>query len=231
MGVPEDGDPGEAPLSPGAAGPAGTNATFGFDIAGSTWVGHGGLTGGSGSAGAGGGGGGGGGGYRECDFEFTPPLCFNLRGGGGGGGGAGGLGGAPGLGGLSGGGSFGIYLFNSTLTIDGASVIGAANGGAGGDGGAGGVGGPGGDPGQGATGSSGSAGGEGGSGARGGQGGAGGGGAGGPSCGIARLGTSTLVLSGAEPTVTFGAGGLGGQQGGTGPRAAAGFAGPLYPEA
>ena len=118
-----------------------------------------------------------------------------------------------------GGGSFGIYLSNSTVTATGGSIS-AGNGGAGGAGGGGGAGGDGGLGGSGQAGGSrggcglgsarfGGAGANGKPGGRGGDGGAGGGGAGGPSIGVFRGGTSAFSSSGGT-TITFGAPGQGG---------------------
>jgi hypothetical protein len=143
-------------------------------------------------------------------------------------------GGRPGSGGIAGGGSFGIYLFNSTIVIESSKVT-AGNGGAGGDGGSAGRGGPGGVRGLGATActSEVGAGGNGGPGGDGGWGGAGGGGAGGPSIGIFKLGTSKLTL--ADTKLAFGTGGSpggpggGGDGGATAAPAQAGIAQAVYP--
>ena len=102
----------------------------------------------------GGGGGGGGAGGAGCTGTFcVGDWLSGGAGGGGGGGGAGGVGGGLGTGG---GGSFGVYTFNSTVTIDscasGCTTItttGGGNGGAGGSGQTGGNGGSGGNGGGG----------------------------------------------------------------------------------
>ena len=120
----------------------------------------------------GGGGGGGGGGTTNCDSY----------GGAGSGGGAGGCGGSGGGAGLSGGGSFALFLWNSTVTgvdcaLTSSSGGTGGNGGAGGGGGQGGAGGlrnPYGSSGEQDDGSNGGNGGRGGNGASGGAGGAGG---------------------------------------------------------
>jgi hypothetical protein len=191
--------------SSGGIGSAGTNGTGGsplVDLAADTWLGHAGADGTNGGVGSGGGGGGGGG-ARDCGV-----FCFANRGGGGGGGGGGGFGGEGAGGGLPGGGSFGVYLWNSTAVVNGSTLtIGhGGNGGASGLRGNGGAGGPGGFGGSGANG--GGHGGSGGSGGPGGPGGHGGGGAGGPSIGIFRGGTSTA--SGTVGSITLGGGGNGG---------------------
>ena len=95
-----------------------------------TWNRSSASTGGQGSGGGGGGGGRGG---------VGATLLNALRGGTGGPGGTGGGGGFGGSGGQSGGGSFGAYLFNSTLTAVDSKLSGGA-GGAGGNGGSGGFG-------------------------------------------------------------------------------------------
>lgn len=157
------------------------------------------------------GGGGGGGGEDGCD-SF---------GGGGGGGGAGGTGGDRGSRGLYGGGSFGIVLIDSSITIE-HSFISTGNGGSGGSGGNGGYGGSGGYGGWGGGsntnagnpygGSSeqddASNGGRGGDAGDGGRGGHGIGGLGGPSIGIVLQGTSTVEAT--NITYQLGSAGLGG---------------------
>ena len=186
-----------------------------------TWLGAPGGTGGKGRPGGGGGGGGSGGGTAHGTNMFCTD-CFSLAGGAGGGGGGGGDGGTGGSGGDAGGGSFGIYLWDATLVIDGSTV----NAGNGGDGGAGGAGGDGGVGGSGAAGATGVVqnsscssrrGGDGAGGAGGGQGGSGGpggGGAGGPSIGIVEGSTSSATLQ--STTITPGTPGDGGVSSGTG---------------
>lgn len=154
----------------GGAGEKSTRPEGRFD--GVTWVGISGGDGGAGGVG-GGGGGGGAGGYKAG-------VCFadaTEAGNRGGGGGAGGCGGGIGRGGQQGGGSFGIVLVNSTLTLVDTRVIG----GRGGNGGNGGNGAKGGWPGAGTGGGSSHSTGRGGAGGGGGAGGASGGGAGGNS--------------------------------------------------
>jgi hypothetical protein len=202
----KDGDPGGATGGAGGGGDGGTSATAG---AAASWRGSTGGTGRFGLSGNGGGGGGGGGGRGGA-------LVFDMAGHGGGGGGGGGAPGRGGDGGEFAGGSFGIYLFNSTLTAE-DSAITAGNGGDGGRGGNGGAGGKGGKAGLGApvgtnacTSFVGRAG-NGGNGADGGAGGAGGGGAGGPSIGVMRVGSAATLTS---TTVKFGKAGAGGVPGG-----------------
>ena len=218
-----DGKPG----GPGGAGEHGRPGSGGGSttaLASTEWRGQAGSSGTAGTPG----GGGGGGGAQTGLFVLEGP------GNGGGGGGAGGAGGRPGSGGIAGGGSFGIYLFNSTIVIESSKVT-AGNGGAGGDGGSAGRGGPGGVRGLGATActSEVGAGGNGGPGGDGGWGGAGGGGAGGPSIGIFKLGTSKLTL--ADTKLAFGTGGSpggpggGGDGGATAAPAQAGIAQAVYP--
>lgn len=148
-----------------------------------------------------GGGGGGGGGSDDC-------LLCSDRGGDGGGGGGGGQGGGAGRGGYPGGGSFGIFLVDSTSAVVRDSTVIAAAGGAGGPGGPGALGGAGGrgGPAGTASGDDGSPGGVGGAGGAGGRGGNGGGGAGGPSAAIVGLGPSDAPGT----TVRHGLGGPGG---------------------
>jgi hypothetical protein len=205
----QPGSPGGDGLNAGLRGTSATNAT---DLAGAVWRGHDGGAGSTGDFGSGGGGGGGGGGLVAGFLRFDLPGC------GGGGGGAGGAGGGGGRGGQAGGGSFGIYLVDSAVTLSGTTVeVGA--GGAGGVGGAGGIGGHGGDgggvsnpdefetrTGRGAPGA------KGGDGARGGD---GAGGAGGPSIGVFKNGDSTAVV-GTGVTITAGAAGHGGNGAQTG---------------
>jgi hypothetical protein len=207
--------------APGAVGPGGDASTV---LAGVTWQGRGGIDGIYGAPGNGGGGGGGGGGQ-------TGYFVINGTGSGGGGGGGGGEGGRGGGGGRAGGGSFGVYLYNSSIVVEGSSIA-AGNGGAGGRGGNGGKGG---DGGRGGTGGDGTYetgwGGNGGRGGNGGQGGGGGGGAGGPSIRIYKAGTSTATVT--DSTVTGATPGAGGGvgNGGTGPggTGATGIAASVYP--
>jgi len=210
--------------SPGRAGTGGTSSVAG---AGEIWVGRPGGDGGVGEPGNGGGGGGGGGSQQG--------LFVNSGGGNGGGGGGGGAsGGTGGRGGGAGGGSFGLYLLNSKVVVEGSSIAAGTGGagGLGGDGGLGGAGGVGGKGGKVCTSEIG-AGGDGGFGGAGGRGGGAGGGAGGPSIGIFRGGTSTATLKGASKSTggTPGAGGAGGVSGpgGVGGAGAAGIAKPVYP--
>jgi len=188
----------------GDAGAPGSGGSDGFDSAGPAWNGSSGGTGGNGGPGGGGGGGGGGSAW-VCPCSPTTYL-----GGGGGGGGAGGAGGLGGGGGSAGGGSFAVYLWNSSVAITNSSLT-AGNGG---DGGSGGAQGSGGDGGAGGLGGASllfgfGAGGPGGAGGSGGVGGGGGGGAGGPSVGIFRGGTSTSSVDDGT-LILFGVGGLGG---------------------
>ena len=185
----------------GNLGFAGANFT---DQAGTTWLGR---SGGLGQTGADGGGGGGGGGGGRFRCSLYPLACGTDMGGAGGGGGGGGTAGTGGAGGDPGGGSFGVYLWQSSASLTNVHVTV----GKGGDGGAGGPGGLGGLGGHGASGGvgfdDGGHGGNGGDGGRGGDGGSGGGGAGGPSIGLFR-GNSTATTVGF--TATLGGGGLGG---------------------
>jgi hypothetical protein len=197
-----DGGPGAGTIGPGGpgAGGAGSYLSSGFG------AGNG-VGGFPGQAGAGGGGGGGGGGLLDC---LEGPPCFSYAGGGGGGGGGGGSGGEGGAGGTGGGGSFGIYAFDSQVTIlAGGCTITAGDGGSGGSGAGGGTGGAGGSGGTGSGGLGGGLGGNGGAGQYGTAGGTGGGGAGGPSIGIFHGGSSTLTGT-ANATITHGSGGAGG---------------------
>ena len=198
----------------GASGSTGSNGSAGTAAYSSSgYAPTDGADGGSGGGGQGGGGGGGGGGGINGCHSY-----------GGGGGGAGGVGGGGGNGGSSGGGSFGIYLWNSTATIEGSTIT-AGAGGDGGSGAAGQTGGTGGTGGHGTqTGTGnlyggsneqddGSNGGRGGAGGNGGDGGAGGGGAGGPSVGVLLGGGSTASGLGTA-TITVGSGGSGGSSSG-----------------
>jgi hypothetical protein len=215
----DSGEPGSNG-SNGAAGAPGAGGTSTTVLSGIGWRGQGGREGIYGAPGNGGGGGGAGGGQ---DGYFV----INGTGNGGGGGGGGGEGGRGGGGGLAGGGSFGIYLLDSSAILEESSIW-AGDGGAGGRGGNGGHGGAGGAGGEGfyyCTDEVGF-GGDGGRGGNGGPGGGGGGGAGGPSLGIIKLGTATAKLT--ETKVAFGAGGAAGAGGG-GALAGAGIAQAIYP--
>ena len=201
--------------SRGASGVNGIGGSNFLSFATATWSGDPGGSGTFGQPGGGGGGGGGGGALTTgCPF-----FCTYNGGGGGGGGGAGGGGGGYGTGGSCGGGSFGIYLWNSTVTLSSSKV----SAGTGGPGGNGGNGGPAGGGGQGAGGGGGSngsgTGGPGGGGGTGGYGGSGAGGAGGPGIGIFRGGSSSAT-TGSSDTITAGTGGFGGRGGVNGQSAA-----------
>jgi hypothetical protein len=190
----------------GAPGAAGVNGAAGSDSpAGATtaWAGQHGGPGTAGAAGEGGGGGGGGGGQGG-------PFVDDGAGNGGGAGGEGGVGGK------AGGGSFALYLQDSTATVSDGSSVTAARGGSGGAGGAGGSGGVGGGRGLGGVHCSNEIGdgGDGGFGGAGGAGGAGGGGAGGPSVGILKVGSSTVKIR--DSNITHTTGGPGGSEGGSG---------------
>jgi hypothetical protein len=208
---------------PGLGGDGGTNT---MALAAASWRGGDGGFGRVGGAGNGGGGGGGGG------YNDTAIFQDDWPGSGGGGGGGGGAPGHPGDGGRFGGGSFGVYLFNSSLAAE-SSTIAAGNGGRGGNGGDGGNGGKGGEGGRdvGFPCGHGGRGGTGGRGGDGGVGGAGGGGAGGPSIGVMRTGSSTAVLT--ATTVKFGTPGAAGSIGSGGTATAKpaepGIARALYP--
>ncbi len=220
-----DGSPG-ASGTPGAAGPGSAGGSGSPERASSSWRGMDGIEGIYGAPGNGGGGGGAGGGQDDL-------TSINGTGNAGGGGGGGGAGGRGGGGGLAGGGSFGIYLYNSSVAVTGGSIT-AGNGGVGGRGGDGGLGGRGGSGGPGrrycpneiASGA------RGGNGGAGGHGGGGGGGAGGPSIGIIKLGAATANLSLSDTKVAFGSPGAGGAIGSAvagGSSAAAGLAQAIYP--
>jgi len=199
--------------TPGGANSGGTSTANGQGGSGASnnngslsavfWWAANGVNGTQGRNGIGGGGGGGGGacnnGATESDTSGT----------GGGGGGAGGCKASTvGGGAFGGGGSFGIFGYQSNITLV-ATTITRGSGGAGGRGGNGGWGQPGGGGGSGGPGSNGSqAGGRGGDGARGGHSGGGGGGAGGVSFGVFRYQGS---LSGG--TFTGGGAGNGGAAG------------------
>jgi hypothetical protein len=204
--------------SNGVSGLGGSVSTAG---AGSTWAGASGGNGTPGTDGSGGGGGGSGGGSAVLGGPLDTECLTSTSGGGGGGGGGGGFS-TEGTGGGFGGGSFGIYLWNSVISIDGSSKVAAGAGGSGGTGGsaiAGAGGGNGGGGGLGYPGrttvGSGGPGNAGGPGGAGGAGGPGGGGAGGPSIGVFRDGTSTATIA-TGAAITFATGGAGGT-GGTSP--------------
>jgi hypothetical protein len=210
---------------PGHPGNDGANGGSGFkgaggmggDVAIGGWsVGYG-AGGSNGYAGHGGGGGGGGGGQGGA-------FVNDGAGDGGGGGGGGGEPSSGGSGGTGGGGSFGLYLVDSKVTIEGGSIK-AGAGGQGGDGGPGGIGALGGAGGRGSTycRSEIGAGGDGGAGGRGGDGGGGGGGPGGPSFGIFEI-ASPVAMKNVE--VTAGAGGPPGQSGAGGTGGTPAAAGP-----
>jgi hypothetical protein len=199
---------------PGIAGQDGMGG-MGGSIVGGFWVGQAGVDGTSGGSGQGGGGGGGGGG-----LPLQPgPSYYHGTGNGGGGGGAGGCGGKGGKAGTAGGGSFGVFLLNSTGVLFTGNSIATGPGGKGGTGGYGVPGGAGGYGGKGAHVDAGivGAGGDGGLGGDGGWGGDGGGGAGGVSYGVYTLST-TVSLDG--NLFQIGQGGAGGnslgQPGGNG---------------
>ena len=159
-----------------------------------------GTKGGNGKGGGGGGGGGGNSGFLDC----------TVYGASGGGGGGGGCGGTAGKGGTGGGGAFGLYVVDSTVTLDDCKVF-AGNGAAGGKGGSGGEGG---DPGGSGPGGAGDSvddeggGGNGGTGGAGGDGGPGAGGDGGPSYAAACIGVSSITQQ--NTNFVPGAGGNGG---------------------
>ena len=215
----------------GAQGANGSNANYTSASAGITWRTDRGTSGGQGGPGQGGGGGGGGAGHVG-NFVFGFPTSWAA---GGGGGGQGGTGGGGGTGGINGGGSFGVYLHNSSLAADASTTIQAGNGGNGGNGGQGGSGGQGGDGGQGGlartdcgvTGLNGGAGGPGGQGGRGGD---GGGGSGGPSAGVFAAGTtSSFARHNNSQAPAAGTAGVGGRIGGIGTQAESGEAAPMLP--
>jgi hypothetical protein len=208
--------------APGASGPGGTNTTTLALTSG--WQGRGGVAGVYGGPGNGGGGGGAGGGQ-------TGYLVYDGTGNAGGGGGGGGEGGRGGSGGRAGGGSFGVWLFSSSLVAERSSIA-SGNGGAGGRGGNGGPGGAGGKGGVGYSYCAGEIafGGDGGRGGNGGQGGGGGGGAGGPSIGIFKVGTSTAKIDGTTVAAgTSGPGGAPGTGGAPAAKAEAGIRAAIYP--
>jgi hypothetical protein len=187
-----------------------------------TWLGAAGGTGAKGGPGGGGGGGGSGGGTAHGTNYPVCTSCSSVAGGAGGGGGGGGDGGTGGSGGDAGGGSFGIYLWDATLVIEG-STVDAGTGGDGGDAGGGGTGGTGGSGALGAAGVThvsscstrhGGNGADGADGGQGGSGGPGGGGAGGPSIGIVEGGTSSADIQ--STTISAGTPGSGGTSSGAG---------------
>jgi hypothetical protein len=158
-------------------------------------------------------------------FDLT---CAAAGGGaaGGGGGACGGCGGAAGTNGGAGGASFALVVYDSSVVLDGCTIV-AGNGGEGGGGGDGQAGQPGGGVGPGAC-CDGTAGGNGGGG------GGGAGGAGGPAFGIAFSGTAPDT---SNTTITHGVGGKGGiggsasagppRAGGSGPEGPSGAAMPF----
>jgi len=200
---------------PGNAGEAGGSGASGADGAGCSvelmdqqagfWAPPSRPSGGDGTSGEGGGGGGGGG-PKDISWGLFGGGAFGGGGGGGASGGCGGYGGTPGQ---NGGGSFAIFLMDSSPELEALSIFhgDGGNGGMGGAGGSGGLAKPGGNGGKG-TDDSGD-GGKGGDSGAGGRGGHGGGGCGGPSFGLTIVGTSdpkcvdVKVMSG-------GTGGLGG---------------------
>jgi hypothetical protein len=233
----------------GGSGTAGSNGTGGAALGGDMW---GTFTGtdwqpgvsGSGTGGSDGTGGcgGGGGGWWQNYCAFIPDYCsWDLAGGAGGAGGWGGCGANGGGGGQQGGGSFGIVLLDSTLTLDTVGVR-LGVGGTGGAGGNGGNGIPGGAGGSGVEGGfmtncgailspESGTGGSGGNGGNGAGGGGGAGGNGGPSVGVVLGGTATIPVGVPTYSITgagagaAGAGGTGGMPGGGGTRATDGEAG------
>ncbi|MCO4746806.1 MAG: hypothetical protein KC912_18565 [Proteobacteria bacterium] len=167
--------------------------------------------GGSGTTGSHGTGGGGGGGSGGCDTGAD-----DMGAGGGGGGGGGCRATVVGTGGYGGGSSFGVFGYQSTLTVTDTSITRGA-GGNGGRGGNGGLGQPGGNGGSGGSASGNSArGGDGGDGAHGGHAGPGGGGGGGGSYGIFHLGGSLQTLGNSYVAGSAGTGGTRGTVSGEG---------------
>ncbi|MBN1944234.1 MAG: hypothetical protein JW797_01105 [Bradymonadales bacterium] len=210
-------------LSPPVPDPAnngsGGNGIGSVDLQG-LWYGNDGEDGQRGADGYGGGGGGGGGGSTGGCGGFTS-ACDGWGGAGGGGGGAG-CGGGGGLGGNAGGGSFGLYLVNSSATVVRGRAI-SSNGGRGGDGGAGGLGGTSGNGGSGggSTCDCGGTGGRGGNGTNGVQGGHGGGGGGGVSFSIFLVNSNDTTIEDTETIPGLGGSG-GGGAGSAGTRGEAG---------
>jgi len=203
------GNPGGPGLATHGGGGAGATNTRG-SLESNYWYGSYGVDGFFGENGTGGGGGGGGSGNDNSAVEV------DSRGGGGGGGGAGGCRAtASGKRGTSGGGSFGVFAYQSNLTIR-DSTIERAAGGVGGGGGTGAAGQPGGlaGGGGGGTAEGGQVGGGGGAGGDGGHAGGGGGAAGGVSFSVLTYqGSFTQTGNNSYP------GGVGGTKGsgGTGP--------------
>ena len=191
----KDGAPGTDGNLGAQALAAGTMNASGYIVA----SGGDGSAGSNGSGGGGGGGGGGGSGSLGCNTDK-----------GGGGGGSGGCGATAAKGGGGGGGSFGIFSYASTVTLNGGSIASgrAGDGGKGGNGATGGL--VGGGAGAGGGSGDASGGGRGGNGGIGGNSGAGAGGTGGPSYGIyAKM--STVVTNGVQASNgAFGVGGNGG---------------------
>ncbi len=196
----------------GKDGSPGTDGTLGAQAAASgtmTAAGYLPAAGGDGVAGTNGSGGGGGGGGGGGSSGFLN-ACNGDKGGGGGGGGSGGCAATAAKGGGGGGGSFGVFVFSSTVTINGGTIASgrADDGGKGGNGASGGTSGPGAAAGAGSNDASG--GGRGGNGGVGGNSGAGAGGTGGPSYGIYAKG-SQVTTNGVQASAgAFGVGGNGG---------------------
>ncbi|MBI5528785.1 MAG: choice-of-anchor D domain-containing protein [Deltaproteobacteria bacterium] len=212
------------PGSPGGAGTDGAAGNGAGSVSGANWTPSNGADGNDGGGGGGGGGGAGGSG-RNPDGTGCWPSNSGAGNGGGGGGGAG-CGGKKATKGTGGGGSFGVFVYDSSPVIRNSSVA-TAGGGNGGRGGTGGNGGPGKGAGAGATNCCGEigCGGNGGAGAAGGRGGHGGGGGGGVSYGVYKAGASSPTLSGI--TYSIGGGGSGGTSAGNpGATGAAGESGP-----
>ncbi len=186
----------------GAEGPRGQDGSGTGGIVDGLWVSANGHAGAAGEVG-GGGGAGGFGGSTDCS-------CGDPSGGIPGNGGHGGTGGSGGAGGTGGGASIGLFIFDSSISLQAVSLV-TAQGGDGGPGGDGGEGGRGGDGGFGLRVDSTclSDGGDGGDGGEGGQGGCGGGGGGGPSIGLVVAGDAALDEMTAT-TFVLGAGGTGG---------------------
>ncbi len=209
----------------GAAGGPGTPAKQGNWNTPSTYWGSPGTNGSAGATGSAG---------TAAGFAFSSNGFNDEPIGNGGTGNTGGNGGGGGGGGgTAGGGSFAVYLWNSSITLENCQVAsGAAGyGGAGANGGSGGNGGAGGTPdgtgrgnpyGGSSTQDDGSNGGRGGRGGNGGTGGQGGGGVGGPSIGIYRGSGSTANLI--NTSVTLGSGGNAGS-----PNGQSGWSLQVYP--
>lgn len=190
---------------PGGAGGAGANGGHGQrganqgSVVGGFWQTNG--NGGTGAPGFDNGSGGGGGGGGSTDFWGNP-------GNGGGGGGSGGRFALGATGGTAGGSSFALFLWDSSVLLEGCQLT-AGAGRNGGNGGAGGSGGNGGAGGSGNTCCSAPWGGNGGAGGRGGHGGAGAGGGGGHSYAVLVDAQSSLAIAGATlATSAAGAGGI-----------------------